>query len=399
MNQSSIPLESFELGENAQLIQAELKQLICQAIDSAGGCISFSEFMNQALYQPSLGYYQNELQTFGDKGDFITAPEMGKYFALCLANSLSAVLRKTDSSSQKTIVELGAGSGALMVNLMQALEKQDTLPDEYLILEPSANLQKQQKEKIAGCSANIQQRVVWVSELPKNINGVILANEVVDAIPFKRIQRADNQWLELGVTHAGGNFEYSAMQAMPDNHLPTMLKESTEQNSYSSGYTTEVRPLVNGWINSLASSLESGKVLLIDYGYASAEYYHLQRTSGTLTCFIRHHQHDDPSNLVGLQDITAHVDFTELALAASKSGLDVSGYTTQAGFLLENGITEIAEQQLTNQPEEFRYQISQELQKLLMPGQMGEVIKVICFSKSSSEAINGFAMQDHLHRL
>ena len=399
MKQTSQTLDSFELSESAQSIQWRLTKVISDKIKQAGGQISFAKYMNMALYQQNLGYYKNELQTFGEKGDFITAPEMGQYFALCIANSIGPMFENSCTSQESVILEIGAGSGVLAVNLLQALAQSNALPSQYLILEPSASLQQQQKERINQCSEAIKNRVVWISELPEKVNGVILANEVVDAMPVERIQKIDEQWFELGVTENNGQFENVAMNPADMERIPKILSEPEEQSVFVEGYTTEFRSVIKGWIKSLAASLNSGVILLFDYGYAAAEFYHPQRVAGTLNCFIRHHQHADPFQFVGLQDITAHVDFSQIAVEANKNQLTVSGFTTQAGFLLENGITEFAEQQVTDQPPEVRYQRSQEMQKLLMPGQMGEVVKVILLTKSLKTEIKGFSMQDHLHRL
>lgn len=399
MNEAQRTLDSFEISESAKAIQNQLHQLVCQSIHDAGGKISFSQFMSMALYQPTLGYYQNDLQKFGDKGDYVTAPEMGRLFAQCIANSISKLFKQGGELANQSILEIGAGSGSLVINLMQSLHQLNALPSSYLILEPSSSLQKQQREKVASCIPEISDKVQWISELPRAFNGVILANEVIDAIPFERVKKDNGQWRKLGVGLEFEQLTNSLMNPVVDESLPGPLVAEQFSEEYVDGYTTEYRPLVNGWIKSLSSALNTGAIMLIDYGYAAAEFYHPQRSAGSLNCFIRHHQHDDPYQLVGLQDITAHVDFTQVALAASKNELNVDGFTTQAGFLLENGITQIAEQQNTDVPAEVRYQRSRELQQLLMPGQMGEVIKVILLSKSLNSEISGFSMQDHLHRL
>lgn len=397
MNQSSKPLESFQISEQAKDIQDRLSAKIQSKIFAQDGKIPFSQFMQMALYEPGLGYYQNNLHKFGDKGDFITAPEMGNRFAKCLAKSIHQFFYEAPKTA-KVLLEIGAGSGILAVNLLTELTRLDALPAQYLILEPSAQLQSQQKlllkEKLADFYCNIK----WVSQLPKNLNGLILANEVVDAIPCERVKMVEGHWNRLGVTYTDGEFADCLMSMVDDGDLPCVLSKNSDV-SFQDDYITEYRPLAKGWIKALANTLNEGAIILVDYGYAESEFYHPQRAQGSLSCFISHHSHSQPLQYVGLQDITAHVDFSQVAKAAYENDLEITGYTTQAGFLLENGITEISDEISENETPELRYQRSQELQKLLMPGQMGEVIKVILLSKNLESEINGFTLQDHLHRL
>lgn len=408
MNHSPSTLDDLPLSDTAKLIQQQLSAAIATNIALANGLIAFSDYVRQALYTPSLGYYQNELQTFGERGDFVTAPEMSRLFAACIANSLKTVF---DSNKQgNSILELGAGTGALAAELLIQLANKNGLPKRYLILEPSASLQQTQRQYITQMDSNLCDVVEWVSELPKAFKGVIIANEVVDALPFERITCVDQKWVPIGVSYLEGEFSNSLMEPVEPLLLPAELVELMESGQVVEGYTTEYRPQAKAWIKSLANSLDSGAILLVDYGYSAKEFYHPQRASGTMSCFIRHHQHDNPFRFVGLQDITAHVDFTDLAKAAAENELEVRGFTSQAGFLLENGITELAELQSMTLTDEQRYQLSQQMQKLLMPGQMGEVIKAILLTKekqadsvkgeySIGDQIKGFSLQDHLHRL
>jgi SAM-dependent MidA family methyltransferase len=403
MTHSPSDLDNLPLSETAKSIQQQLTAVVASNIEQAQGQIKFSEYVAQVLYTPTLGYYQNELQTFGASGDFVTAPEMGRLFAASIANSLLEFFSATDHC--QSILELGAGTGALAAELLTHLADKNSLPQKYLILEPSASLQQTQKQQIAGLAPELQNLVEWSGELPTSFDGVILANEVVDAIPFERVTCVEQQWLRVGVSYLDGQFSNSLMGPVEDDKLPPELVSLMQSGEVVEGYTTEYRPQARAWIKALAESLNSGAILLVDYGYSASEYYHPQRTAGTINCFIRHHQHDDPFRFIGLQDITAHVDFTDIAKAAVDNQLEVSGFTTQAGFLLENGIAELAETQLQSLSEEQRYQISQQMQKLLMPGQMGEVIKAILLTKSKKTEnsefckITGFTLQDHLHRL
>ena len=397
MNQSSVSIESFDISEEAKLIQLELSAKIKQEIERQGGKIPFSTFMQMALYQPGLGYYQNNLHKFGEKGDFVTAPEMGANFAKCLANSVRDYL--SSNSDKLNLLEVGAGSGILAADLLDKLESLSALPNQYFILETSAELKAQQQKLLQDRQKNYFKNIEWISELPQNFHGIILANEVIDAIPCERIVKSNNHWIRMGVSFKNGKFEDCLLDKVDIADLPEELKINGDSGEYPEGYRTEYRPLAKGWINALSSSLEQGAILLVDYGYAETELYHPQRTTGSLTCFIKHHSHSEPYKYVGLQDITAHVDFTQIARNADEYSLEVEGFTTQAGFLLENGITESSERLAEQETDEQRYQRSQELQKLLMPGQMGEVIKVMLLGKNFDGEIKGFSLQDHLHRL
>jgi len=387
----------FELSEQAQEITESLFKLVIQRIEEKDGSISFSDFMQFALYEPRLGYYQNNLQTFGEKGDFVTAPELGQLFAGCLANSLADYIQNAQHAK---ILEIGAGSGQLALNLLLALAKDSTFPEQYLILEPSAALQFQQKELLAKNLPQYFSKIIWLSDLPSSFDGVIIANEVIDAIPFDRVIKQQDGWYQIQVSSSDGEIVERKGATISKESLPDIL---SKDNSFPVGYQAEVRSMTQGWIKALYNSMNSGAVILIDYGYPQAELYHPQRAAGSLKCFINHHQHDNPYQYIGIQDITAHVDFTHVASSAQQAGFDISGFTTQAGFLLETGITELSERKNDSVTSERQnaehYSISREIQQLLMPGQMGEVIKVMLLEKESAGKIKGFSLQDHLHRL
>jgi len=399
MNQSSKLIESFEISKDAQAKSQQLSLRIADEIKAQGGHISFSAFMQMALYQPKLGYYQNLLHKFGDKGDFVTAPEMGSLFAQCLANAIAGYFNQSSSSQTEKLLEIGAGSGILAVNLLKALDKLGALPHQYFILEPSASLQNQQQVLLKQQCPQYYSKIVWLNELPKNFTGVMVANEVVDAIPCNRFIKRNGEWYSLQVCCKNEGFEDYFEERAANKDLPEFLLAEEETSPYPDGYVFENRPLINGWMSALAESLQQGAIILADYGYPERELYHPQRDQGTLTCFVRHHAHNDPYQLIGLQDITAHVDFSEVARCADLHGLSIQGYTTQAGFLLENGITDMSQKQSNISDPKQQYQISQQVQQLLMPGQMGEVIKVILLEKNSTFAANGFSLQDHLYRL
>jgi len=387
--------EQFELSAEALALNEGLISLIMQAIADNGGSISFADFMNRALYTPTLGYYQNQLTKIGSRGDFITAPELGCYFADSIANSLADFIKSQREAEDRQLLEIGAGSGALAFDLMQRLDQLDALPQRYFILEPSAELQARQQSHLKGLKPELFARISWLTDLPQQFRGVMIANEVVDAIACERIRLVNQRWHQLGVACKDDKLIEVDLGEMESAQLPLYLQSLDTQQlaamGYVEGYQTECRPMIAGWIKRLSKSLDQGAILLFDYGYHQTDYYHPQRHLGSLKCFIQHHSHDDPYCLVGLQDITAHVDFTHLATVASEQQLEVQGFTSQAGFLLENGITELPPKQSAAGSEQDRYRQSQQLQKLLLPGQMGEVIKVMLLSKKLSQPMTGIS--------
>lgn len=383
--------QNKKLSTEASLIHQQLKQTIISAIHNNDQELRFSDFMNYALYTPKLGYYQNALYTFGKKGDFITAPEMGDLFGFCIANSF-----KNFDQSPINILEIGAGSGVLAKTLLNATTG-NFLLENYFILEPSAVLQELQKQTLSQIAPSLLDKVSWLSSLPDDFSGVIIANEVMDAIPVDVIQFESERWFYRMVEWNGKDFVWRSNNnqvQVSDKQLPNSLKKN---ESFSQGYTTEIRPHLSAWIKSLSDCLQQGHILLIDYGYPEKEYYHPQRHRGSLKCFSRHQSHNNPLEYVGLQDITAHVNFTQVAQAAVDAGLSVDGMTTQAGFLLENGILDFAPK--SEKPNTEDYQFSQQVQKLTSPEQMGEVVKVMALSKKPAKTIQGFSLQDQLHRL
>ncbi|MGB0495765.1 MAG: class I SAM-dependent methyltransferase [Kangiellaceae bacterium] len=400
----------FKISAEASAISNELSERIKTRIKNNGQPIDFQTFMQMALYEPQLGYYQNNLHKFGEKGDFITAPELSSLFADCIAESMSDTLNKNGVSS---ILEVGAGSGRLAVDLIKALSSQKNEPSQYYILETSASLQAQQKQLVEKECPDYLSKVIWLSELPKDFAGIIIANEVIDAIPCQIIEKTEQGWFYRDVDCENDLLRECLGKAVNSDELPCFLKQQDAEEQYLTGYKTEIRKQASGWLSALSNSLSSGHILLIDYGYPSSEFYHPQRTQGSLTCFINHHSHADYLQAIGLQDITAHVDFTDIATVSDKLGLQVGGFTTQAGFLLENGILEKSEAWLMSNENAAndidRYKISLQLQKLMMPGQMGEVLKVMCLSKLQNKndvvgknaeiSLKGFSMQDQLRRL
>ena len=391
LQQTTPPLpDSIDLpipNQEARLHCEKVTAHIRQKIEASGGKISFAEYMESALYAPGLGYYCAGLQKFGARGDFITAPEISPLFSRCLAHQCQQILSTLD---EPQILEFGAGSGIMAADILCELERLNCLPDHYMILELSAELQQRQRQTIEKHATHLLERVRWIHHWPKEpFNGVVLANEVLDAMPVRRIQWQDNKIIEKRVCWQNDAFSWCDGDQIHPEHLTFQ---------HVTGYTSEYNEALGSWIKQAGDSLRSGMILAIDYGYSRQEYYHPLRCDGTLMCYYQHRGHSNPFILTGLQDITAHVDFTAVAEAAIKADLNVSGYTSQAFFLLANGLTEIAE---ATCPEKVsaQVQLSQQIKKLTMPDAMGETFKVIALTRNIDNPLTGFMMQDYRERL
>ncbi|MBU3736084.1 MAG: class I SAM-dependent methyltransferase, partial [Methylobacterium sp.] len=345
---------------------AALVSAICREIEAQDGWISFARYMALALYAPGLGYYSAGAQKFGAGGDFVTAPEMSALFGRCLAFQVEEVLGRTGGD----LLELGAGSGRLAVDLLLELQRHDRLPQQYFILEVSASLRDMQRGKLAVLlPPELFRRVAWLETLPQTFTGVIVGNEVLDALPVHLLA-----WREEGILERGLSWEEGL--AWRERPLPPgPLLDSAMALALPPGYVSELCPAAAGLIASLSDCLLRGAILFIDYGFPRREYYHPQRTSGTLMCHYRHHAHDDPLAYPGLQDLTAHVDFTAAAEAAQAARLEVLGYTSQAQFLINCGITDLLAAITPADPAAYLPAVAQ-VQKLLSPAEMGELFKV-----------------------
>jgi len=393
------PTESPEVlpkpDEAAQAHSQQLSKVICAEIEHKGGAISFARFMERALYAPGLGYYSAGARKFGEQGDFITAPELSDLFSHCVARQCRQVLAIIDNPS---IVEFGAGSGRMACAILKELERLDALPVSYLIVEVSADLRERQQALIKQQLPEFIDRVHWLESLPATFKGVVLANEVLDALPVRRFHINGNSINEMCVGYENDQFVWSAQPADDDLVKTVNTIQDVLYEKMSDGYTSEVCMVANAWIKSVADTLDEGAVLLIDYGYPRHEYYHPQRTDGSLMCYYQHRRHSDPLKLIGLQDITAHVDFTSIAEAANQAGLVVAGFTTQACFLLGNGLDEmVASSDLDNQRAHLR--LMQQVKRLTLPGEMGELFKVMALTRSVDEPLKGFTLKDYRGRL
>jgi len=364
-----------------------LLQQICTAAGDSG--IPFSEFMRQALYAPELGYYSSGRQKFGTGGDFVTAPELGAVFATCVANQVAEVLTQLKGGD---VLEAGAGQGRLAIDMLRRLDAQDALPRCYLILELSAQLQARQQHNIREALPHLVDRVQWISALPEEFVGVVVANELLDALPVEQFEIGDNGIESLHVCCRDASLEYCRRPAGQN------ILERLQDLDLPSGYRSEINFQAEAWIRSAADAITKGVMLFIDYGFSRAEYYHAERRQGTLMCHYRHHNHDHALSLVGLQDITAHVDFTAMAEAAFDAGMDVLGYTSQAAFLMGNGLSDIVQ---SSDPADSRTHLAltTEIKKLTHPTEMGELFKVVAFGKGYEQPLAGFSLQDRTHRL
>lgn len=375
-----------DAGEHNERLAARLRD----AIDASGGAVDFSEFMQRALYEPGLGYYAAANRKFGPGGDFVTAPQMGSLFGQCLARQCGEVLAGLDGGD---ILEFGAGTGALAVQLLEFLRSAGRLPDRYCILELSADLRGRQREVIAGHCPDLLPRCRWLDRLPEGFEGVVIANEVLDAMPVERFRVTGSGLEIIQVTWTGEGFGETARPA-----------ESGELAGIAAmdlplGYESEAGVLAQQWVAGIADWLRRGVVLIIDYGFPAHEFYHPERSRGTLMCHYRHRAHTDPYRHVGRQDITAHLDFSALAHRADEAGLDVLGYTHQAAFLLSLGLLDLVQSRMDVTSEEDHWRVSQEVQRLTQTHEMGELFKVLALGHGYDDELTGFHYLDHTGRL
>lgn len=369
-----------------------LQQFIVNEIIAADGWISFGRYMEAVLYAPGLGYYTAGARKFGSAGDFVTAPEMTGLFGQALAMQLQEIMRR----SAPRILEVGAGSGRLAADLLLALEHLNCLPEQYQILDISTELRQRQQETIAAAAPHLLHLVEWLDCLPDTFSGVVLANELLDALPAEIVAWREGGIFNRGVTvDAEGCFTWSERPAT--GALLAAAAEIGEQCQLPPGFESEISMAARAWTTEWANRLACGALLLIDYGFPRREFYHQQRGRGTLMCHYRHLAHSDPFYLPGLQDVTVHVDFTAIIAAADSAGLSLLGYTSQGQFLLNCGILDrLAE--LPNESLDY-IRAAGAVNKLLMPHEMGELFKVIAIGRGIDEDLCGFAQGDQSHRL
>jgi SAM-dependent MidA family methyltransferase len=374
---------------------ARLGTLIRSEIQAAGGHIPFDRFMELVLYAPGLGYYVAGSRKFGAEGDFVTAPEVSPLFGQCLAAQCEQVLTELGGGD---ILEFGAGSGRLAADLLAELERRGRLPGRYLILELSPELRRRQQQLLARERPGLSERVHWLERMPDNLRGLVLANEVLDAMPVQRFRIGAAGPEEESVGWEGEGPAARFGSPVSPGLLQAIQELQAQGLAQEPGYHAEINLRLGPWLRALAASLEAGAALLIDYGYPRRELFHPQRSMGTLMCHYRHRAHADPYRLLGLQDITAHVDFTAVAAAGSAAGLVLAGYTTQAHFLFGCGLEKLLAR---SDPADVANHLTQVqgVRRLTLPHEMGEAFKVLALGRGLDQPLIGFSFQDLRGRL
>jgi SAM-dependent MidA family methyltransferase len=364
-------------------------------IHDAGGSISFAEFMHYALYAPRLGYYSAGTRKFGDDGDFVTAPEISPLFGRVIARQCAGVLRNVPGGA---ILEFGAGSGRLALEVLRTLDELDALPAEYSIMEVSADLRERQQRLLRRELPGIADRISWLDRMPETQRGVVIANEVLDALPVERFMRRSGGVCQLRVGDEGGEFVFV------DEPAPDILAAAVESIEKDIGerlpdnYVSEVSLAAPAWLRDVAQILEHGMILLFDYGVSRREYYAPDRNEGWLRCHFRHRAHSDPLILTGIQDLTAWVDFSAIAEVAERGGLEILGYVSQSQFLLAGDI-EAELQDFADMPIESQLQTAAQIKMLTLPGEMGENVKCLGLARGDIPRPAAFDSADRTHTL
>lgn len=375
-------------SEEETTVSTQVTALIEEEIRRHGP-IAFGRFMELALYAPGLGYYTAGKEKFGARGDFITAPETFPLFGRCIAHTAAEIFAQLGDAD---ILEVGAGSGRLAVELLRELARLDALPRTYYILDLSPHLRVRQTETLKEHAPELYGRVRWLDRLPASFRGLVIGNELLDAMPVERFRMTANGLEQLRVTWQNGRFTWIGTAA------ESALVERIAPLGLAPGYASEVGFAAEAWTRSAADILESGVLLLIDYGFPRAEFYHPDRAGGTLMCHYRHRAHGDPLILVGLQDITAHIDFTAIAEAGTETGLDLLGYTSQAAFLIANGLDRlVTDADLSDVRAHLA--LTDQIKKLTLPHEMGELYKVMALGRGISKPLSAFSLQDRRSRL
>jgi SAM-dependent MidA family methyltransferase len=385
---AALPLPPLTIDEAAH--SRRLVHRIWEEIDARGGWLSFERFMEMALYEPGLGYYSAGATKLGAGGDFVTAPEVSSLFSRCLANQCSEILQHVGAGA---ILEFGAGSGVMAADLLNELAAQGALPERYLILEVSADLRDRQRALLLERASAHAARVEWIDRLPEEFRGVVLANEVLDALPVQRFRIRGDHINSLGVTWQLGRLDWSETRADAELEAAVRRIEANSGERLPDGYTSEINLRLTPWIAGVAAALREGVALFIDYGLPQRQYYRTERSEGTLLCHFRHRFHDDPLINVGVQDIGAWVDFTAVAEAASAAGLTVAGFSTQAHFLIGNGLEQLLAPAALDELAS-RVQLARQAMLLTLPGEMGERFKVIGLSRGVEQPLRGFGVRD-----
>ena len=375
----SLPEPSPEAREHSDRVAEHIRGEIA----ASGGWISFARYMELALYAPGLGYYSAGARKLGKAGDFVTAPEISPLYGQTLARQVREVL----DAGFDEVLEVGAGSGALAATLLEELERSGGAPRSYLILELSADLRERSRDTLASRVPHLLERVAWLNRLPPAFSGVVLGNEVLDAMPAHVVRIQGGRVEEGGVGVRSDRLDWSWRVASGE------LLNAVQALKLPEGFRTEIQLAARGFMRSFAGVLEKGVAFFVDYGFPEKEFYHPQRKDGTLMCHYRHHAHADPFFLPGLQDITSHVDFSAIAGAAREGGLEVAGYTSQAQFLVNCGITEVMSRTPAEDGAKF-LPLANQANRLMSPAEMGELFKVIALAREFPKPLAGFSEGD-----
>jgi len=363
--------------------------------------MSFKRFMELALYEPGLGYYSAGAYKLGEPGDFVTAPEISPLFSRCIARQcrqVFGILGKAD------ILEVGAGSGVMACDILLELEQSGALPEHYFILDISADLRERQHTLVRQRVPHLLKHIHWLDQLPAaEFKGVVLANEVLDAMPVHRIHISKDTEQEYFVNTNNNGFKWG-LDEVSNEHLHRRIitiRQKLGQEVCDKGYSTEINLAAESWVQSIADIMACGLLLIFDYGFPAREYYHPERSDGTLMCHYHHHAHNNPLMLIGLQDITTHIDFTAVAEAGHDAGMTVSGYTNQGHFLLACGLMELAKITSYASDERTLTEIRQmqEIKKLTLPHEMGELFKVLALTRGIEAPLLGYSLKDDRGRL
>lgn len=387
------PLDLPPLTPDEQAHSARVTAHIRAELAAAGGWLPFARYMELALYAPGLGYYSAGARKFGRDGDFVTAPEISPAFGRCVATQCAEVL---DALGGGSVLELGAGTGSLAAEILAALDREGRLPERYLILEVSADLRERQQARLASLPPALRARVAWLDALPATVHGVLVANEVLDALPVERFRRTVDgvERLGVGVGADGESFVTVPRPAAPDLVAAVAAVEQDLGARLPAGYASEVCLALAPWLAAVTAPLERGAVLLFDYGVPRADYYALDRDGGTLACHYRHRRLDDPYARVGLQDLTAWVEFTRAAEAALAAGLEIAGYTTQAHFLLGTAFDAHVADLVREAGPGPGALLAHGAARLVLPGEMGERFKCLALVRGLDGPLRGFALRD-----
>ncbi|MGB5251953.1 MAG: SAM-dependent methyltransferase [Sedimenticolaceae bacterium] len=385
-----------DLSDAEAALLEEMRVLLSEAILAHEGLLPFDRYMELALYAPGLGYYLNGRRKFGESGDFITAPEASPLFSRCLAHQVAECLEKCGG---ETVLEIGAGSGRMAAEMLAQLELLHGLPQRYLILELSAALQKEQRAALASRVPHLLSRVDWLKRLPDpGFTGAVVANELLDAMPVHRFRRSAGSWQELfvGLQDHALDDQWGPLQS--PGLAESLQALWPDEHVVAEGYTSEINLRLRPWMRAVSEIIQRGYLIFIDYGYTQHEYYHPERRHGTFMCHFRHRAFSDPYFLPGLQDMTANVDFTALANAGLKAGFSLAGFTTQAHFLIDNGLGRLMGM---SDPSDFRRhaEMVQGAKRLTLPSEMGERFKVLALVRGAESELTGFRSRDLRERL